>query len=377
MKVLYLCSAHQPYDKRVYYKISKSLSKKQFEVTSLHPNVKEEITLDNIKIVSFDKKEGVVGRLTGLYNMFKKGKAHHADIIIAPEPDSLFVGFILKKIDKNKNLKVIFDCHEWYEIHFKDKLKNKFIEDLLNKSIEGFLGFISKRIDGVLTVNETMKNKYLLYNKNSYCIPNTLSVSKKVEKKQEKAHFIFSGNFCDHKQEKILIETAKILKERNSRAKIRILGGYPNDIKYVENFKKFNDIIKGKEIIENIELVPWMDFNDAKEFVNSHLVGITRFDSYLYGQYHCLPNKIFDYMAAELAVITCELNKETSQIITENKCGIAVKEENAENLADAIIFLYENQDIAEQMSENAFNAMERKYSWEKYEKEIARIFKAI
>ncbi|MGP4079198.1 glycosyltransferase [Pseudalkalibacillus sp. R45] len=375
MKVVYLCSAHEPFDKRVYYKISKSLVKHGFKVISVHPNVQERYE-DDISIISYKRSNGFLGRLFSLRNLYKKGKAQNPELVIAPEPDSLFVAYILKLF--NKRLKVVFDCHEWYEIHFKEKISNPFIGNTLNYITKKALKFINKRIDGVLCVNETMKNKYLQYNNNSYCIPNTMLVNKKdFNTTSKKEHFIFSGNFCDKKQEVILLDAAKKLSRIKSPAKIRILGGFSNDHNYKRKFKEFNMLIEELNIGKNIEILPWMNYEEAKTFVNGHIAGITRFDSYLYGDYHCLPNKVFDYMSANLAVITCVLNSETSNIVKNNRCGIAILEETGEALADAIHYMFENLEESLLMSQNSYNAMLKKYNWSNFEEEIPKIIKNI
>lgn len=379
MKVSYLCSAHPPYDKRVHYKISNSLAKYGYKVINIHPNIKKENLMGNISIDGFTRKNGYINRLISLINLYKKGKEISPNIIIAPEPDSLVVAYFLKLFDKN-NIKVIFDCHEWYEIHFKEKIDNKIVANLLNNITAFILRNICKRIDAVLCVNDTMKNKYLQFNKNSFCIPNSLSVDPEQldsNIQRDKCSFIFVGNFCDKRQETILIDAAKRLKKENSKAKIRILGGYLNDESYEDNRNEYRLLIEENNIEDNIEIIPWMSPAEAKDFMKGHLAGITRFDSYLYGEHHCLPNKIFDYMSANLAVITCEQNKETSTIVKENKCGIAISEESGEALANGILKMVDNIDDSIRMGENAYKTIFNKYNWDQYEVKISEILKSI
>lgn len=306
------------------------------------------------------------------------GKENKPNIIIAPEPDSLVVAFFLKLFIKD--IKVIFDCHEWYENHFKEKVNNVTIANTLNKITGLILKFISKRIDAVFCVNETMKNKYLKFNSNSFSIPNTLLVEDEEttsNMNRDKNSFVFIGNFADKKQEVILIEAAKILKNENSNAKIRILGGFPNNENYETKYNDYTLLIEENNIKENIEIIPWMSKGDVTKFLKGNIAGITRFDSYLYGEYHCLPNKIFDYMAANLAIITCELNKETSTIIKENKCGIAVPEESGEALANGILYMMNNIDDSIHMGNNAYKAVLHKYNWKQYETKLCEILKSI
>ncbi|MGJ7910828.1 glycosyltransferase [Neobacillus sp. LXY-1] len=378
MKVLYLCSSHPPYDKRVYYKISNALVKGGYDVININPNAKKEVSKDKIIIDGFTRKKGLLNRVLSLKNLYKVGKEYNPDVILAPEPDSIVIAYILKLL--KKDIKVIFDCHEWYEIHFKEKINNKIIASILNNFIGALLKFISKRIDAVFCVNNTMRRKYEKYNKNSFSIPNTMSMGVKdslCELQRDNNSFAFIGNFSDKRQESILIEAAKVLKRENSNAKIHIVGGFPDDETYEGKFNEYTLLIKENDIQGNIEIIPWMSKDNVNNFLKKSIAGITRFDSYLYGDYHCLPNKLFDYMAANLAIITCELNEETSSIVKESECGIAVLEESGDALAKGIIYMMNNKEKTIQMGNNAYETIKGKYNWEKYEKELCTILKDI
>lgn len=373
MKVVHMCSAHPKFDKRVHHKINLSLMK-EHEVISVHPNENKEILNSKITIDGFKVGKGKPARIIGLVNLYKKTYEYKPDLIICPEPDSLFAGIIYKLL--NRKVKVVFDCHEWYEL----RDGNGFFKKTIGKFVGFVINRLVKLVDGVIVVNDTMNHRYKNYNQNTITLINTLRKSeahRNSDIDKLESVFIYSGNFVDKYQEKILFEAAIKLKELKSLANIIILGGYDNNEDYSRKKAMFDNKIMQNNLRDHIKILPWMPRLEANEIVSKAMGGITRFDSYLYGDLHCLPNKVFDYISQGLMIVSCIKNKEITQIIDEFDCGVYTKNESAGELATLLHEITKDAKTINNKIENAKNAFEIKYNWDNYEKNLLNYIKLL
>lgn len=374
MKIVYLCAKHPPYDGRIHYKICPSLINKGYEIVNIHPNI--EPSMDNgIKLLGFEQKGSIKGRIKSLRALYQLAQNQDPEIVFAPEPDSLVIAYLLKR--KNKKIKVIFDCHEWYNVHFTHvvRMKNTILAKLLNKLVSFIMHFISKRIDAVISVNDTMAEYFRKYNSNSYSIPSVMTFEKTSICEAPRKDFIYFGQFGNGNQEQVLLDAANVLKNRKSSARIVVIGGYhPNDSSKRDKFQK---LIQDDQLQNNLQLCSWLSREESFSMLNQGLVGIMRFDTAYYNGLPALPNKIFEYMSCGMAVICCGLNVELKKIVEKERCGIVIEKECGLDLAEAILYLHENRDICLEMGRNSHNATLIRYNWDNYGNVLDMIIKNI
>jgi len=88
------------------------------------------------------------------------------------------------------------------------------------------------------------------------------------------------------------------------------------------------------------------------------------------------PNKMFEYMSAEIPVIASNFPL-WKEIIEGNNCGICVDPLNPKEIADAINYLASNEEIAEQMGRNGREAVEKHYNWKAEEKKLLSVYEQL
>jgi glycosyltransferase involved in cell wall biosynthesis len=74
------------------------------------------------------------------------------------------------------------------------------------------------------------------------------------------------------------------------------------------------------------------------------------------------PNKLFQYLYFKKPVISSDCNS-IEKIIFNEKCGLIFHDISPEELAERIIFLYENPIVRNEMGENGYRAVTEKYNW--------------
>ncbi|MNI38797.1 Alpha-D-kanosaminyltransferase [compost metagenome] len=132
-----------------------------------------------------------------------------------------------------------------------------------------------------------------------------------------------------------VVEAAKILKDKGYD-KIHIFAyGDGDDRESLENYCKANDLktVHFKGFVEK-KYIPFILSKSDLTILNYKNAKTLRFGG--------SQNKLFEYMAAGKPVlVTVNMNY---NVVTKNNCGIALEEPSAENIANAIIQIYDMSD---------------------------------
>ena len=88
------------------------------------------------------------------------------------------------------------------------------------------------------------------------------------------------------------------------------------------------------------------------------------------------PNKLFEYMAAELPVIASNFPL-WRQIVEGAQCGICVDPENPAEIRQAIIEIMRNPGEWQKMGERGRKAVQERYNWESEEKKLFRLYESL
>jgi glycosyltransferase involved in cell wall biosynthesis len=82
---------------------------------------------------------------------------------------------------------------------------------------------------------------------------------------------------------------------------------------------------------------------------------------------------MFEYMMAGIPVITSDIPL-WKNIIESNNCGIAVNPLNPKDISDAVQYIIDNPDEAEQMGQNGIKAVKEKYNWSIEEDKLFNVY---
>jgi colanic acid biosynthesis glycosyl transferase WcaI len=78
---------------------------------------------------------------------------------------------------------------------------------------------------------------------------------------------------------------------------------------------------------------------------------------------HSMPSKVYEIMASGRPLLaSSETGSELWRLVEQTQCGICVEPENAEQLASAILRLYRNHSLREEMAQNGRRIAEQYYS---------------
>ncbi|MDK2064382.1 glycosyltransferase [Aliarcobacter butzleri] len=298
-----------------------------------------------------------------IYKVIKQYK--NSSIIHCNDLNTLPIGVIIKKFF-NKDTKIVYDAHE-YEINdtpneSKYKIKIKYI---LEK-------FLIKYVDKVMTVSDSIADEYVrLYNIKKPALVLNTPPYKNIEKKnifrenlgikENQTIFLYQGGLSRGRGIEILLETFKTIDDENAVIVFMGYGSLENLIR--ETSKEYKNIYFHQAVSPDVLL----DYTSSADF------GISTIEDSCLSYRYCLPNKMFEYLMAEIPVIVSNLY-EMRRLVETNRIGIVAEENTPKGLKDGI-----EKSMKLDKKELKCNIQKVKtiYNWEEQEKVLLNVYKGL
>ena len=284
-----------------------------------------------------------------LVGMFKKYKP---DIIITHEPE--FLPYIYRYKDKYK-YKVVFNSHEYNPGQF-ETMKNwantygRFYVNLYKKYLN--------KLDLLVNVCDSIAIKCKdEFGKDSIVIPNACTyypnIAPVLRDSQEKPiKMIHHGGAMRERKIEYMIEAAR-----------KLGSSFQLDIMLVPGNQDYLDELKSlAENIDNVNVIPPVDFCEIVPFINQCDIGLFNLSPYTFNYLHALPNKLFEFIQARLCIVVSN-SPEMRKVVEQYNLGLVSKGFSADELYDCLKNIDMNQ--INNFKINADKAAE-KLSAEKY-----------
>jgi glycosyltransferase involved in cell wall biosynthesis len=159
----------------------------------------------------------------------------------------------------------------------------------------------------------------------------------------------FLGSFGDTYDLESVILAARELESRGLRSYQFVLSGVGGNRAHCER------LASG---LDNVVFTGWLDEDQITCMMRMARVGIA---AYRKGAPQGLPNKIFEYMAAGLPVLS-SLTGECQTFLEANACGLSYTPGDAGSFLDALLALTTDENRRTQLGANALGAFRSRYS---------------
>ncbi len=288
---------------------------------------------------------------------------------------------IALKIGKKYNIPVIADIAEHYPAMIKE-LPHRYGKNLISRFLLyrlKWFDFIEKitivNSDFVFVVTKEQKERFV----SSYGVkPDKIAVvsntpdikpeelTPKEKKTDETVKIIYTGKLeAEFRGIEIMLEAAAKLAEAPVEF---IIAGYGDALKVLEQ--------KAKDLNHNnVRFTGGFDSNMLYGLIKEADIGIVPHLKSDLTDY-TLPNKLFDYMACALPVISSDLEP-VKRIIQEEDCGRVYDSGDAESLKNIILDVIKDKNCLTEMGNNGLNAVKNKYSWTNESKVIIDVLERV
>jgi glycosyltransferase involved in cell wall biosynthesis len=353
--VCHLTSVHTRYDTRVYRKMCRTLAA-HFETHLVVADGRGSEVIDKVNIwdVGSQKKSRILRMLVGSFRVLKAGLKIKADVYHFHDPELMPIGLILKIFGK----KVIYDVHEdipqqilrkhWIPMPFKRSIST------LVKFLEGFSVIF---YDGVISVTPKIvkrfpKNKTLEIR--NYPLLEEFSTCENTEF-QNRERITYIGAISKNRGIVKMVDAFE-----NSSYKLTLGGIFVNPA--------LEQKVSSSVGWHNVDFQGWMERSEVSQVLKESSIGLVVLQPT--GDYEdAYPVKLFEYMAAGLAVVSSQFPL-WKEIVEGDNCGLCVNPESSEDIRTAINQLRADPILMNQMGKNGQRAVLEKYNWDSEAKKL-------
>lgn len=265
------------------------------------------------------------------------------DIIFAEDLYCLPVCVVVAKM---KKAKVIYDCRELFG--FLAGLKNK-------KLVQKFWSIIEKlfinKANLVLTTGE-MDSEFI---RNHYQITNDLVIRNLPLYRKTDSPFDYYSALKIEKSKKVLLYQGVVLHGRGLKMIFDFLQT-TNDFVLVvagggEMLSFYRDLAEKLHISEKVFFIGKIPQEKLISYTTGAFIGLALIENISLSYYYALPNKLFEYIMAEIPVIATDL-PQMKKIIDEFKVGLTIKENDIEQIKQSLYKLKDDESYYNQLKYN-------------------------
>lgn len=336
--------------------ICSSLINNGFEIKIIGINYSEDLNqLDSISLRKIFKLVCLVFKVLVNLIVFKPNYVYFSIVPMGVGfiRDSFFV--VLFKIFRTK---IIYHLH------------GNGISDVKNIFIKKLYKFVFSR-SSIIHLSQGLVDKEItplnLYKSNVYVVPNGVSdlKQKKIGVKNNIPKILFLSNYSESKGLFVLIESARLLKLKNIKFHLRIVGEPFNVDK-----EKTNYLLNKYDLLENITFLgPKYESDKHKEFCNADIFVFPSLND-------TFPLVLIEAMKYSLPIVG-SIEGAIPEIIDDGNTGFTVPKHDFESLADKLEILIKDDSLRAEMGINANQEFKEKYNLEKFENNMILTFRKI
>ena len=302
-----------------------------------------------------------IGKLKAYLGFLKESVNYckEFDILHCNDINMLPIAVIIKKY-YNKNVKIVYDAHEYETETYALSGIQKKITKLSEKQL-------IKYANSVITVSDSIANEYVkLYGIEKPALVLNAPPFKEVKKQdrfreafgidENKTIFLYQGGLCKIRGIELLLEVFKSVDDG-----VMVFMGYGElEEMIVEASKESNNIFFHKAVSPDVLL----------EYTVSADFGIATIEDSCLSYRYCLPNKLFEYIMAEVPVIVSNL-PEMSRVVKKGKIGVVLEEETLQGVTNAIkkAVALDKKEINKNLKK-----VKKIYNWEEQEKVLLKVY---
>ncbi len=362
-RIVMLANAgHKPLDTRIFHKEAKTLQMAGWEVVLIIPHT-EDFEKDKIRIFAVPlPRKGWEQLLICPWNIFRLSlKQPAGSVFHIHDSEILSVGIMLKILGR----KVIYDAHEDTPL----QISYQHWIPVWAKRPYRWLYFILEKMAGWwfnhIIVAEPVIAGYFPSRKvtllRNFPIAGSFGVEKNYKDRADR--MVYVGLLSRPRGVVEMFEGHRLASEK---VPIEfVVGG------------KFAPAVLEQELLSKYHVIykSWLPYDEMIAALYASKIGIIvphPIERYKTNY----PVKLFEYMAAGLPVIASR-EGESAGFVSEAGGGLLVDPLNAREIADAIVNLFNNQEMAAEMGRKGRQLILEKYNWEKESEKLIQLYQSV
>ncbi len=362
-----MTSVHPALDARIFHKECRSLARAGYDVTVIGPHSGDMVE-DDVRVKSIRQDRSRLVRMTRtVWRVYREARKQRADIYHFHDPELIPAGLLLRASGKD----VIYDIHEDVP---KDILSKHYLPAGTRRIIAWTVGqlenSVAKYFSALVTVTPSIADRFLPLNPRTIVVYNYPDQTETVFLQQPQP-------WCQRRQSVAYV--GSITAQRAIREMVSAMSLLPETIPATLE-------LAGWESPENLcrdELhahagwprVRYHGLLDQPSTIR--LLHVVRAGLVLFhpepNHLEAMPQKIFEYMGAGLPVIASNFPL-WRRILGDAKCAIFVDPLDPRQISEAIEYILNHPDEAEEMGRRGQAAMLERYNWDTEAEKLVNLY---
>ena len=351
-------------DQRVI-RICNTLTTMGFEVLVIARCFNNSLPLDDYlftaKRIKCHFRKGVLQYAEFNLNLFSRLLFIKTNYFLANDLDTLIPNYFISVL---RNKKLFYDTHEYFT--GVPELKNS---PLKRKTWKFFENKIFPKLKTVYTVNDSIKKLYEEEYGNTISVIRNVPVSAAIQPIQMpdkwKNRIILMMQGAGINEGRGGLELLEAMKFLTQEYLLVFIGGG-------NLWETITIKIKESDLENKVEMINKMSPTELKKITPLAYIGFSLDSLEDLNCLYNLPNKIFDYIHAQVPVIATAI-PEVEKIITQYNCGVCIQNNNPEIIAAAVEKIVGDADEYNNFKRNCV-AASKELCWEKEQTKLIEIY---
>ena len=376
MKICILSVLHEPFDKRVFHKIARSLAAHGHEVTSIAPSAETLAPRDGITFRKIKAARSLPDRFLSVFRLIREGRKIPADVYLAVEPESWVAALVLKAITGRR---VVFDVHEYIPTEFA-KFFPKFLFGAMVAQTIMAMRLFARFTDHIILTKacldrdfEGLRTPRTVVLNTNHAQPPCAEIDPELRARYaDRPVMIHQGQFGDVRGSYQLLEAMKIIVRELPEARCILLGEYLQG-----DETAYRRAVEEAGLSDAIHFLDKVPFEQVPQYIAVSRVGLILFQPIGLGHTLGMPHKMFDYMREGIPFVGPDFVLEIKRVVDETDCALLVDVTSPGAIAAAVLRLLRDPAEAARLGENGRHMVEAKYNWSYDEQRLLEVFTSL
>lgn len=375
MKICFVSSMHPAKDKRVFDKEAVSLAQAGFSVSHLCPGTPGEAGVERgVRIRTYSRPAGIIGRLKQLLMLYRLAREEDADVYHCNEVDSWGVGVALRVLRRKR---CVFDVHEHYPSTFAQSRFPLWMQPAVAGTVRLIFRLLTPFTDRIVLAKRSVADDFHIDKWRKVLVQNYTPLSglnfandTSSRSASEQYTLVHLGLFSKMRGWPQVLEAIAMMHHRNLRL---LVIGEINDGSGAE----FQLRVQQLGLTDTVSQLDWMPFEQAFAHLLQADIGLIAFQPGVLNHVYAMPHKMFDYMAAGMAVMLPSFAVEVAPVVQDSGCGVLIDPADPQDIAAKLDALLADPVEMRAMGQRGRQAVRQRYNWEAEATHLIAMYKGM
>lgn len=371
--ICFLSSEHHKFDKRIIGKEAAHLVEKGFEVFHVCPDTSSgKFSKDGVQYVTFERPKGLVARVINLFCLYRLAKETGASVIHCNEVDSWGVGVALRVLCGKR---CVFDVHEHYPSTFAQSRFPIWLQPAVAGAVRLVFRMLTPFTDRIVLAKRSVADDFHTDPAKKVLVQNytplsglNFATSAPADAAKEHYTLVYLGLFSKMRGWPQVLDALTLMQHKNLRL---LVIGEIND----GSRDEFQQQVQLLGLADRVSQLDWMPFDQAFAHLLQADIGLIAFQPGVQNHIYAMPHKMFDYMAAGLAVMLPAFAVEVAPVVQESRCGVLIDSGDPHDIAAKLDALLADPSAMRAMGQRGREAVKQHYNWEAEAARLVSMYK--